>query len=222
MEGIMEAAAARREDLVPREVDGGNGTVEVSAQLGTLLELAARQAQQAQGGNGGGGFAAGLPPFPPAMGGGGGGGGEGDVWETPPPEAMEPSTDSSAVPTAKSCLAKIPRILIDSRSSVLHEATVKIEDRDRVPFDGVVGEFGREPPYSLTGILVAADPLSGSSSTSTGSPTSPGSLTNASALEGKIAVMKRGEGVTFAEKALQAQRAGAVGVVMVQNVPVWP
>ena len=46
--------------------------------------------------------------------------------------------------------------------------------------------------------------------------------TNASALNGKIALVFRGGGVTFYQKALYAQQAGAVACVIVNNIPGGP
>jgi hypothetical protein len=46
--------------------------------------------------------------------------------------------------------------------------------------------------------------------------------TNASALTGKIALVFRGGGITFYQKALYAQQAGAVACVIVNNIPGGP
>lgn len=46
--------------------------------------------------------------------------------------------------------------------------------------------------------------------------------TNASALNGKIALVYRGGGITFHQKALYAQQAGAVACVIVNNIPGGP
>jgi PA domain/Secretion system C-terminal sorting domain len=46
--------------------------------------------------------------------------------------------------------------------------------------------------------------------------------TNASALNGKIALVFRGGGITFYQKALYAQQAGAVACVIVNNIPGGP
>ena len=47
-------------------------------------------------------------------------------------------------------------------------------------------------------------------------------LTNAAALSGKIALLYRGGGVNFTDKALRAQTAGAVGLIIVNNIPGEP
>ncbi|MEO6834221.1 MAG: PA domain-containing protein, partial [Chitinophagaceae bacterium] len=44
-------------------------------------------------------------------------------------------------------------------------------------------------------------------------------LTNAAAINGKICLLFRGAGVTFAQKAQYAQNAGAIAVIIVNNVP---
>jgi hypothetical protein len=45
---------------------------------------------------------------------------------------------SSSVPTSSACLSKIPRIIIDSRSSILHECVLKLEGGKEI--DATVGE----------------------------------------------------------------------------------
>lgn len=47
-------------------------------------------------------------------------------------------------------------------------------------------------------------------------------LQNANDLKGCIAVVMRGGNVSFAFKALTCQRAGAVGVILIQTFEVWP
>ncbi|MCX8125984.1 MAG: S8 family serine peptidase, partial [Dehalococcoidia bacterium] len=64
--------------------------------------------------------------------------------------------------------------------------------------------------YSVTGDVVVAAPYQACSA-----------LTNAAAVSGKIALVQRG-GCTFKTKALQAQNAGAIGVLMVNNVAGFP
>jgi hypothetical protein len=192
------AAANGADNFRPTAVEGEQGVVQVSAELGSMLALAA---QQIQGGNGGPGL---LPVPAPAA-----GALDGEVWETPPPEAMEPMDTSRSIPTSKACLEKIPRIVIDERSAVLHEAT--LTEQGQPTLDCCVGEFGMNAPYAVEAELVAADPIFGAPA-----------FVNAASLAGKVVLVKRGKDISFATKAIQAQSAGAIAVVVVQNVPVWP
>ena len=65
------------------------------------------------------------------------------------------------------------------------------------------------PSNSVTGILLLAED---GSADNTGCNT----LTNASAMAGKIAVINRGL-CGFADKAINAQNAGAIGIIIVNN-----
>ena len=162
------------------------------------------------------------------------GGGLGDLWETPPPEAMLPqhSHQSSGRATSKACLSALPRIVVDSRSAVLHSAVVSVvagggggggassssasassSASSPLLFEAVVAEFGREPKYDVPPAeLVLAVPKCGS-----GADAPKDGL-----YDGKIVVFERGGGITFAMKAVEAERRGAVGVIVLQNVAVWP
>jgi hypothetical protein len=120
-----------------------------------------------------------------------------DVWETPPPEAFDPA--AAAAPTratSAACLARIPRVTVSPRSPILFECVLSLAGQTAL--DCIVAEFGPPPPYDLPEL-----PLS---------PAEPGTLH----------VVRRGGGETFARKALRAQEAGARGVVVVQDQPVWP
>jgi hypothetical protein len=145
-----------------------------------------------------------------------------ELWETPPPEAMMPFAPGAADrPTATNILDRIPRIVVDERSAVLHTSTVALapggalhDSGARLVFDAVVGEFGRTPPYELAAAeMVVADPIHGC-----GGVASPEDKRYA----GKIVVFERGGGITFAMKAVEAAKRGAVGVIVLQNVAVWP
>lgn len=184
----------------------------------------------AQGGGGGGGDGVSLPPgasallrsslqslaqqsasVPP----------DAELWETPPPEAMMPfAAVAAGRPTATNILDRIPRIVVDERSAVLHTSTVALapggplhESGVRLAFDAVVGEFGRTPPYELAAAeMVVAEPIHGCGA----------SAPEDKRYAGKIVVFERGGGITFAMKAVEAARRGAVGVIVLQNVAVWP
>ena len=104
----------------------------------------------------------------------GDGGGDGE-WQTPPPEAMNPSAASGKDrPTSRECIERIPRIAVGANSSILHECCITVQPPVKCgPFGGcggsagnaikrkvhtydsaVVAEFGPAPPYNHTGRLV--------------------------------------------------------------------
>ncbi|GMH54224.1 hypothetical protein TrRE_jg12173, partial [Triparma retinervis] len=114
------------------------------------------------------------------------------------------------MPTAKDCVARIPRIVVDERSSILHEVTLKAGGRAEL--FGVCGEMGMLPPYDIEGCeVVEAVPIDGGD----------GPLENAEDCRGKVVLFRRG-GCNFVEKGLKAQACGAKGAVVVQNVGIWP
>ena len=168
----------------------------------------------------------------------GDGGGDGE-WQTPPPEAMNPSAASGKDrPTSKECIERIPRIAVGANSSILHECCITVQPPVKCgPFGGcggsagnaikrkvhsydsaVVAEFGPAPPYNHTGRLVLCHPTTGRGGLE---PTTISSLA-ANSNYPTIAYMERGDGVTFVRKALMAQAAGASAVVVGNNCGVWP
>ena len=66
--------------------------------------------------------------------------------------------------------------------------------------------------YTRTGSCILADPIDCSGA----------QLRNGELLRGAVVVVERGGGITFARKALLAQRAGAAAVVCIQSAEVWP
>ena len=132
-----------------------------------------------------------------------------------PAEAMDPQQGGgSSRPTAKSILESLPRIPLDDGSSFLfHQATVVVDGRE---FAAILGEFGvfTRGVVACSSVLVVANPVTGMG----------GVLSNSThIIKGSITYMERGDGVTFVQKALMAQAAGAVAVVIGNNIPEpWP
>lgn len=76
--------------------------------------------------------------------------------------------------------------------------------------------FGPAFPHAgITSELVLADPVLGIDDPNA-------TLANAAAVAGKIAVMERGGGIGFVNKVRNAQNAGAIGVIMINNAPGAP
>lgn len=129
-------------------------------------------------------------------------------WQTVPAEAMDPQQAASrSRPTAKATLDSLPRITLEDGSFLFHQATVVVDGRE---FAAILGEFG--PTRSACCPLIVANPLTGM-----------GGLSNSTKMKGSIVYMERGDGITFVQKALMAQEAGAVAVVIGNHTPEpWP
>jgi hypothetical protein len=131
------------------------------------------------------------------------------AWQAIPAEAMDPQQAASrSRPTAKATLESLPRIALEEASFLFHQATVVVDGRE---FSAVLGEFG--PTRGASGVLVVANPTTGM-----------GGLNNSPReVKGSIVYMERGDGVTFCRKALMAQEAGSVAVVIGNHTPQpWP
>mmetsp|Transcript_38691 Transcript_38691/g.39106 ORF Transcript_38691/g.39106 Transcript_38691/m.39106 type:complete len:384 (-) Transcript_38691:55-1206(-) len=141
----------------------------------------------------------------------------GDVWEVPTEEALDPTAGGGGTkgrPTSKDCIARIPRTVLDDNSAILHQVSIECVPppnnsntssgmrREPLSADAIIGEFGRFPPYDITGKLVRAD-------------VDPGRM------KGAVVYFDRG-GSTFATKARLAHSNGAVAMIVGNNVPIWP
>lgn len=82
-------------------------------------------------------------------------------------------------------------------------------------YDAVISQFGPQTITAFTGNLVLVD--DGSANPAEGCT----ALTNAASVNGNIAVIDRGN-CFFVDKVLSAQNAGAVAVVVVNNLPTLP
>jgi hypothetical protein len=191
-----------------------------------VIQMAQQAQAQGQGQHNGAANIHGLADMIPAgfpmnmTGAHGEGGGQGEVWEEAPAEAMNPqasAVNSSSRPTSKECLERIPRITIDYRSSILHEATVSVSmtlndsNTDNQSWDAMIGELGAMPPYQLEctkGLVVAvANPIHGG---------------GVGDYKGCVVYVDRGGGLTFRQKAEWAQKCGASALLIGNNVSVWP
>jgi PA domain/Ring finger domain len=130
-------------------------------------------------------------------------------WQAVPAEAMDPQqAPSRSRPTAKAILDSLPRITLEDGSFLFHQATVMVDGRE---FAAILGEFG-PTRTSACSPLIVANPLTGM-----------GGLSNSTKMKGLIVYMERGDGFTFVQKALMAQAAGAVAVIIGNNIPEpWP
>uniref|UniRef100_A0A7S4SBJ1 RING-type domain-containing protein n=1 Tax=Ditylum brightwellii TaxID=49249 RepID=A0A7S4SBJ1_9STRA len=153
----------------------------------------------------------------------------GDMWETPPPEALDPNNathNNKSRPTSKECIQRLPRLTIKPNSAVLHDVMIQIvlppsinkEDRTMkrpapISYNAMVAEFGPVPPYSIKSSIALANPITGAASSTSHDTTAKHS----------VLYMERGGGLTFAAKALNAQQHyNAKALIIGNNVSVWP
>eukprot|EP00592_Proboscia_alata_P014543 CAMPEP_0194395288 /NCGR_PEP_ID=MMETSP0174-20130528/124340_1 /TAXON_ID=216777 /ORGANISM="Proboscia alata, Strain PI-D3" /LENGTH=492 /DNA_ID=CAMNT_0039191205 /DNA_START=235 /DNA_END=1713 /DNA_ORIENTATION=- len=119
---------------------------------------------------------------------------------------------------AKDCIARIPRTVLDENSAILHQVSIECVPppsnssssssmrREPLFADAIIGEFGRFPPYDITGKLVYVR---------VDVDVDPGRM------RGAVVYFDRG-GSTFATKARLAHSNGAVAMIVGNNVPIWP
>ena len=145
----------------------------------------------------------------------------GDQWQAVPAEAMDPQQAASrSRGTAKATLKSLPRIVLEEESFLFHQTNLAVEEEEdggrECEFTAILGEFGPTPRASR-GRLVVAEPLTGMGGLSR-------TTTDAvKASDSSIVYMERGDGITFVQKALMAQAAGALAVVIGNHQPSpWP
>lgn len=110
-------------------------------------------------------------------------------------------------------LQRLPRFRVDDDMGCLHEVVLEVRGGGPSQFvEALLGEFSPLPPCGCIpwAPLVEADPAIGDCP-----------LANAEAVDGAVALMERGS-CSFVAKALRAQAANAVAVVVVQTFDVWP
>jgi hypothetical protein len=146
------------------------------------------------------------------------GGDEGD-WQTIPPELLVQESHSRR-PTAKKTLEAIPRIVLNDKSTLFRQALLEFSSSETssvVDFTCVPAEFGPTEATEIEGPLVVASPRTAKGGLSDGTKRSIQQSPTA------IVYLERGDGITFVNKAIQAQQAGARAVVMGNNVSApWP
>jgi hypothetical protein len=145
----------------------------------------------------------------------------GEEWQAIPEEALDPQAHSHSRPTSKTALADIPRIVLESKSSIFQQAYIDIKSEDASfssHLQAAPGEFGPGTACSLKNVsLIVASPRTGKSGLSEDTKSKISTATNA------VVYMERGEGVTFVQKAIMAQQCGASAVVIGNNMSApWP
>lgn len=148
-------------------------------------------------------------------------GGDGD-WQTIPAELMVQESHVRR-PTAKKALAAIPRIVLDDKSALFRQALLELFSSSSsrassvANFTCVPAEFGPTEVSEIEGILIVASPRTAKGGLSDGTKRSIQQSSTA------IVYIERGDGITFVNKAIQAQQAGARAVVIGNNMSSpWP
>lgn len=146
-----------------------------------------------------------------------------------PAALLDPSnTPAAHRPTAQKTLQDLPRIQLESHNSLFYQVTLSflLEGQQRVnTMEGVLGEFGSGNKTCLLeqAVLVAAEPRTGK-----GGKLSLETVQKLAELQkvddsAVIVYMERGDGVTFVQKALLAQKHGAQAVIIGNNLASpWP
>jgi hypothetical protein len=163
-------------------------------------------------------------------------------FQSVPARLMDPNgAPSSTRPTAKRTLQEIPRILLGSNNSLLCQASISFVDDDQklVTMEAVPGEFGDDEKACLlqNAILIVAESKTGKGGTlSTATQEQVQELRRSAEKSASdeetskkppappvIIYMERGDGVTYVQKALLAQNAGAQAVIIGNNIAEpWP
>ncbi|KAG7356827.1 ring finger domain containing protein [Nitzschia inconspicua] len=164
-------------------------------------------------------------------------------WQdTIPPELWDPqntgTTSSNARPTSEKALQQIPRIVLEEKSTIFRQGTLQIfslptgsrvyndersSTHSQLRCSALIGEFGPIGEHHFqTAALVVASPLTGKGGLSEETINS----INLQVVEKNatpVVFMQRGDGLTFVQKAMMAQKAGAAAVIMGNNTASpWP
>lgn len=138
----------------------------------------------------------------------------GEIQQTPM-TATSPNLRATAVET----LEQLPRIVLEN-TLFLHPSTIELRSSERVllRLEAIPGEFGAAQPCCIEdAALLVAEPK-----------TAKGNMISADTQRAvqqqpSIVYMERGDGVSFARKALLAQQAGALAVIMGNHLAEpWP
>ena len=145
-------------------------------------------------------------------------------WEAIPDALLDPhlgSSNSSSRPTSKAYLEKIPRIVLREHSSLLYQASLKIDGLPQM--EGILGDFDMDiKPSTQTGCLVIANPRTGLGGLSSETQKLMSEQVNG---DGKTTFLcfERGDGVTFVQKAFFAQGSGAAACIIGNHLSEpWP
>lgn len=149
---------------------------------------------------------------------------EDDGWQAIPPDVLAPqNTEHHGRPTAKDVLSKIPRIILDEKSSILRQSSLELSSL--LVASGlnwtctcIPAEFGPTQAFQVdNSAVIVASPLTAKGGLSENTKSQIQKSSN------PIVYLERGDGITFVNKAFQAESAGAVAVVVGNNMSTpWP
>lgn len=147
-------------------------------------------------------------------------------WQTIPPNLLDPQQQqvSRGRPTSRLYLEKqVPRMVLHDHSPLLCQATLKVNDGEEMSgifadFEGILARNNAE--YSGTWVMAQA-PRTGLGGISAMTQKQLDDLSQNR--QSFILCFQRGDGITFVQKALLAQKAGAVACIIANHVAEpWP
>jgi hypothetical protein len=153
------------------------------------------------------------------------------TWQEAPAEWMEPNAASRSRPTARATLDALPQTVLQPHSSILYQALVGFTTADDTAEDswtgeGTLGDFGipLTVPLQVSGRVVMASPRTGRGGLSTACRSRiQGVAAAQTPPQPFLLYFDRGGDVTFVQKALLAQQAGAVACLIGNHVSQpWP
>jgi Ring finger domain/PA domain len=159
----------------------------------------------------------------------------GPLWQPPPNHDLDVTLTR---PTSQKVLEQMPRIVLDDKSTLFRQGTLQLQccyDDDAAVADGtavapvtknfpaLIGEFGPIGEHHFhAATLVVASPLTGKGGLT---DKTLNDINTARQNQGQnvIVFLQRGDGLTFVQKALLAQKAGASAVIIGNNTSSpWP
>ena len=138
-------------------------------------------------------------------------------------------TDEQKTGTSLSYLKQIPRIVIHENSHLLNASIVQCtipssssssSSSSIHQMDAIPAEFGPSPPYDITGELKSF--LSCENDILLSQKNHNKIQLQNQSKSSMIAYMIRGKGISFAERAIYAQKVGAKALIIANHVSTWP
>ena len=159
-------------------------------------------------------------------------------WQTIPEALIDPqnaaNNNNNSRPTSKAYLDKIPRVVLNENSSLLYQARLHIPGLPEM--EGIIGDFESKIKAQVqTGNLAVAHPRTGLGGLSADTKAMFSKERNSNGDNDKnnsntgnqkantFLCFERGDGVTFVQKAMMAQKEGATACIIANHVAEpWP
>lgn len=141
----------------------------------------------------------------------------GDGWQAIPEALLDPQNGGGKTPTKKEVLNKLPREVLKENSACFFRVHLKVGNQE---YEGVTGELGLLPSLKQQNETKVEAPL--------WIPSTRQQRTGKEALENVpdppfVALLERGDGISFFTKAYAAECQGAAAVIIVNDkAEPWP